>query len=183
MGKKVDFGLEYKESRENLQTTQGAGFTQQNANIAEEFRAEITETFESLANATITDKYIVQNLTTVDTWITDNLMEVSHSLTKVLNTIATPHANINGHNGSIHGRWGYEDQGSCDDRGGRERITRLYNTQDYCPTNYYNIHGDHKSEICNIQVKVITMVQLLGTTEGGTRNIIIYLVGINHKIM
>ena len=45
--------------RENLQTTQGAGFTQQNANIAEELRAEITETFESLDNATITDKNIV----------------------------------------------------------------------------------------------------------------------------
>ena len=79
---------------ENLQTTQGAGFTQQNVNIAEAFRAKIIETFERLANATITDKDIVQNLTTVDTWITHNLMEVSHSLTNVFNTITTPHVNI-----------------------------------------------------------------------------------------
>ena len=53
---KIDFGLAYKELRENQVTVQSFRFSPQNVNVMQEFQTKTTEAIDNLANKKMVDR-------------------------------------------------------------------------------------------------------------------------------
>ena len=130
----------------------------------EEYAAETAEAIENLANAAVKNQVTVQDLTTTNTTITQNLIKENQKLTEALATITALQANggVFQFRGRGPGRgrgavrWGGgggggrgRGAGRGANIGGRGHTVQMYNNQNYCHTHGYDIHDTHGSEICN----------------------------------
>ena len=153
---KIDFGLAFKELRENQVTSTVAGFAPHNKNAIQDFCAETAEAIDQLANATIVDRNVVRSLTDTNTQITNNLMQADQQLAEALATITTLQGGFQGGYGGCGGRGkrgvpgGRGGQGGSGGRGGANQ-----GQFDYTLTKTTTIHMDvitreeHTRAMCN----------------------------------